>query len=161
MLQPFGVFPSYSGNLNHFWRMCCHNLNLHWNPHQVLSDLFSTVCASSTLINLSDGCLHNGHSVSCSNDFPSFSSSNMYPHTVHLNIAIPISPIFIDREISVISRSICNLVVFFSYFKKALWMCTYRAYLWCFFTDYQMSAVSAFPHNLFALFKYFLHLYVI
>ena len=40
------------------------------------------------------------------------------------------------------------------YFKIALWMIAYRAYLWSLCSDYNMSTVTAFPYLHFALLKH-------
>ena len=53
------------------------------------------------------------------------------------------------------------LIVFFSYFEKALRMRTYRTDFRRFLSHYQMSAVAAFPHRDFTLLEYRFHFYVL
>ena len=62
-----------------------------------------------------------------------------------------------QKSLSVLTdRLFCYLIVFFSYFKIALRMLTYRTNIRGFGSYNEMSAVAAFPHYNAAFFKDFL-----
>ena len=47
-----------------------------------------------------------------------------------------------------------HLVVFLMHLKIALWMCAHRTYFRCLRSNYDMSAITAFPYLHFTLFKH-------
>ena len=52
------------------------------------------------------------------------------------------------------------LIIFLSHLKVSLGMSTNGTSFGSFLADYEMTAVTAFPHDFFALFKDFLHFYI-